>query len=178
MKMGTPRKQSSPFQRRPVPQQNRPPSFQRPYNPRNRTSSPSRSPGSALGAIAGIIIIMAFFLPWVRACGTELTGYDIATNSNGMVEEAWQYWLVPASGLILIILFAFLRTRTFGMKVSLGVARIIIGLLGFLPVLNVWRNVQDSGGVMEVLYGGWILVSGFALIFLSFIVDLFPIGDN
>jgi len=64
------------------------------------------------------------------------------------------------------------------MKVSLGVARIIIGLLGFLPVLNVWRNVQDSRGVMEVLYGGWILVSGFASIFLSFIVDLFPIGDD
>ena len=164
MKPGTSRKQ--------------PPSFQGRHTLQNRASSTSHSPGSALGAIAGIIIIVAFFLPWIRACGTELTGYDIATNSNGMVEEAWQYWLIPASGLILVILFTLLRTRTFGTKVSLGVARIIIGLLGFLPVLNVWRNVQDSGGVMEVLYGGWILVSGFALVFLSFIVDLLPIGDD
>ena len=178
MKPGTTRKQPPSFQNRPVPQRNRPPSFQGRHTLQNRAPSPSRSPGSALGAIAGIVIIVAFFLPWIRACGTELTGYNIATNSNGMVEEAWQYWLVPASGLILVILFALLRTRTFGMKVSLGVARIIIGLLGFLPVLNVWRNVQDSRGVMEVLYGGWILVSGFALIFLSFIVDLFPIGDD
>ena len=134
--------------------------------------------GSSLGAVAGAIIIMAFFLPWVQACGTEMTGYDLATNSSGLVEEAWQYWLVPATGVLLVIFFALFKTHGFGSKVGLGIGRLVVGLLGFLPVLNVWRNVQQKNGAMEVLYGGWILIIGFTLVFLSFVLDIIPFGDD
>ena len=47
-----------------------------------------QSSGARLGIVAGIVIVVAFFLPWVRACGTEMTGYEIATNQQGNVEDS------------------------------------------------------------------------------------------
>ena len=57
----------------------------------------------------------------VQACGTEMRGYDIATNTAGLVAEAWQYWMVSAAGVLLITLFALVKNRSFGSKVGLGV---------------------------------------------------------
>ena len=54
--------------------------------------SNQQSNGSKLGAIAGLVIAIAFFLPSVRSCGVDLSGYDLATNRTGMVEESWIYW--------------------------------------------------------------------------------------
>lgn len=139
----------------------------------------SRSVGSKLGAIAGLVILAGFFLPWVKACNRELTGYDIATNSTGMVEDAEFYWLTLAAGAFCLLIFAVLRTDTARNRIVAAVLRLSAGLIGFLPLLNIWYNVEQKGGMMEVLYGAWIVVSGYVGIALSFFVDLVvPSGSD
>jgi hypothetical protein len=138
----------------------------------------NRSGGSKLSAIASVVIIIAFFLPWARACNTELTGYDIATNSTGQVEEAWMYWLTFLAPVFCLVLFAFARNTDAASRIGTAVARLIAGIIGFFPLLNIWYNVQQKGGAMEVLYGGWATVAGYVGIALSFFVDLFTNSDN
>jgi hypothetical protein len=132
--------------------------------------------GSKFGTIAAIVITIAFFLPWIRACGTELSGYDIATNKTGMVEEAWMYWGTLLAGLICIALFFLLRTDSRRQKIWTGIIRLVVSLLGFFPLLNVWLNVRERGGAMEILYGGWIIGLGYLGIFISSIIDFLDFG--
>jgi len=138
----------------------------------------NRSSGSKLGAISGLVIVVAFFLPWVKACNRELTGYDIATNSTGQVEDAWIYWLTLLTGAFCLLLLLLVRTDSVRARTSAAVARLVAGLVGFLPLLNIWYNVEQRGGAMEILYGGWVTVSGYAGIALSFFVDLFGPSDK
>lgn len=132
----------------------------------------NRSTGSKLSALASVVIIVAFFLPWVRACSAELSGYDIATNSTGTVEEAWMYWLTLLAPIFCLVLFFFFKNSGKGDKKGEAAARLVAGLIGFLPLLNIWYNVQQKGGAMEVLYGGWITVLGYAGLILSSFLDL------
>ena len=131
-----------------------------------------KSIGSKLGAISGVILMIAFFLPWLKACNQELTGYDIATNSTGQIEDSWVYWLVFISG-VMCFLFLFLRTNRSGARIGAAFARLIVGLMGFLPVLNIWYNIKQRGAAMEILYGGWVVLSGYIGVALSFFVDLY-----
>lgn len=132
-----------------------------------------RSGGSKLGAISSILILVAFFLPWVRACNSELTGYDIATNSTGQIEDAWVYWLTVIVPVFCLMLFFFVKNTSAASRIGTAIARLVAGLLGFLPLMNIWYNVQQKGGAMEILYGGWIILVGYIGIALSFFVDLF-----
>jgi hypothetical protein len=133
----------------------------------------NRSGGSKLSAISGVVIVVAFVMPWVRACGQDLTGYDIATNSPGTIQDAWVYWLVPAVGLLCIALTWLVSTNTTGSRVGVAFARLAAGLIGFLPIVNIWYSVKQNPASLEILYGGWIAVSGFVGIALSFFIDLF-----
>ena len=132
------------------------------------------SQGSKLGAIAGIVIMIAFFLPWVRACNTELSGYQLATGDTGRVrvEEPGVYWLALAAGLICVGMFFLLRTDTAQSRIRAAVARLGVGLVGFLPLLNVWMNVKEQEERVEILYGGWLTGLGFLGVLVSFLIDL------
>lgn len=129
------------------------------------------SPGNKLSGAAGALISSAFFLPWVRACGSELTGYDLATNRPGSVEDPWIYWLVPIGG-IACLLIAFLL-RGMALRLPTAIIRLVIALVGFLPLLNVWYNSQRQGADIELLYGSWLTAAGYFAIFISFFVDVF-----
>lgn len=134
--------------------------------------SEQQSKGSKLGTISGVIITIAFFLPWVRSCNTELSGYAIATNRNGFVEDSWVYWGALLAGLLCIAFFFLIKTNTSSNRIKGAVARLVVGLIGFLPILNIWYNVKQKGGAMEVLYGGWLIVLGYLGVFVSFFIDL------
>lgn len=133
----------------------------------------NRSRGSKLSAIASIIIIIAFFLPWVKACNQDLTGYEIATNSTGQVEDTSVYWLTLLVPIFCLTLFFFVKNTGSANRIGTAIARLVAGLIGFLPLLNIWYNVQQNRGNMEILYGGWLIVSGYVGIILSFFVDLY-----
>lgn len=134
--------------------------------------------GSKLSAVASAFILIAFFLPWVRACNMELTGYDIATNSTGQVEDAWVYWLTLLAPLLCLVLFAFVKNTNLASRIGTAVVRLVTAIIGFFPLLNIWYNAQQKGGTMEILYGGWMTVAGYAGIALSFFVDLFAPNDK
>jgi drug/metabolite transporter (DMT)-like permease len=140
--------------------------------------SNQRSSGSKLSAIAGVVIIIAFFLPWVRACGTDFSGLDLATNDTGQVEDPGQYWLALLSGLVCVALFFTLKTRTRRQRVRAAVTRLVVGAIGFLPLLNVWYNVKERGESLELLYGGWITLLGFIGIGISSLMDLMGRADQ
>lgn len=131
--------------------------------------SDQRSAGSKLGGLAGAIIIIAFFLPWIRACGTEATGYDLATNNASpiIVEDAWVYWLTLMAGVVCILLFLFVPTVSRSNCVSTAAIRLAVGAVGFLPLLNIWHNVQQRGDAIEILYGGWLVVAAYLGVFFS-----------
>lgn len=133
----------------------------------------NRSSGSKLSSIASVAILIAFFLPWVRACNREMTGYDIATNRTGQVEDAWVYWLTLIAPIFCLALFAFVKNSNAASRIGAAVARLVAGIIGFFPLLNIWYNAQQKGSAMEILYGGWITVAGYAGIALSFFIDLF-----
>lgn len=131
-----------------------------------------RSKGSKLGAMASAVIIIAFFLPWVRACNRELSGFEIATNSEVHVEGAWFYWLALAAPILCLILF--FRKTDAAHRIGVAVTRLVAALIGFLPLLNIWYNAQQRGGALDILYGGWMTISGYAGLALSFFLDLSP----
>lgn len=133
----------------------------------------NRSGGSKLSSIASAVIVIAFFLPWVRSCNRELTGYDIATNSTGQIEDAWVYWLTLIAPLFCLMLFVLIKKSNAASRIGVAVARLVAGIIGFFPLLNIWYNAQQKGGTMEILYGGWLTVAGYAGIMLSFFIDLF-----
>lgn len=129
-----------------------------------------RSSGSWLGGFSGFFVVIMFFLPWVRACGSDYSGYDLATSSR--VEEPWFYWLTLAAGIIVIALFLFVNTSDTRTRLRVAVLRLGVALLGFLPLVNIWYNVQERGSALEILYGGWATAAGYLGMFLSFFVDL------
>ena len=98
--------------------------------------------------ITGLILVVGFFLPWVKACGADFTGLDIATNKYGNVEGAQLYWLVLIAALIAIgvVGFELLLRRASIMSLIVGLASSVIS---GLPLLAIWANVAERKGVME-----------------------------
>lgn len=138
----------------------------------------NQSSGSKLGAISGAVITVAFFMPWVQACGQQISGYDLASDTSGQIENAAVYWLPLVAGLLCVALYFLLRTNTGGARLGAAVIRLLAGIVGFFPVLNIWNNVRELRDAVEVLPGGWIIAVGYAGVFLSFLVDLFGGSDE
>ncbi|MEW5987691.1 MAG: hypothetical protein AB1791_13745 [Chloroflexota bacterium] len=133
-----------------------------------------QSIGSKLGALSGLIITIAFFLPGLRACNTELSGYDLATGNTApmIVEDPWLYWATPLAGLFCIVLLFLVRTDRSHLRIPTAAARLVAGIVGTVPLLNIWYNVEERGVDIEILPGGWLEVLGAVGILLSFVVDL------
>ena len=114
------------------------------------------------------MIIFAFFLPWVRACGYDLSGYDLATHD--IVEDAWVYWLTLISAIVCLVLSYTVDSADVATRIKAAVARLVAGLVGFLPILNIWYNIQQ--GPDEILFGGWLTSLGYLGVFASFFMDV------
>ncbi len=127
--------------------------------------------GSKLGAIAGAVITVAFFMPWVRACGIEPTGYEIASNQVRGVEDAWVYWLILLGGLACIVLFFWMKPTHEQIRRRAARLRLAAGIIGFIPVLNIWANIRHQEGKLDVLYGFWLITLGYIGVIWSFFID-------
>lgn len=118
------------------------------------------------------MIVIAFFLPWVESC-QALTGYDLATNQTGQVQSPGIYWLVPLVGIVCVVLFLFLGSDAIPSRVVSALIRLVAGVIGALPLYNLWLNVNRRHGALSFLYGWWIVVVGFVGVFLSSLLDFF-----
>lgn len=144
------------------------------------TTHPTASPaakGRGLGMVASLVVLVAFFLPWVQACGVEMSGYDIASDQSGFISNNWVYWLTLLAGLgclLLSLASTELKTAAWG--------RLILAGLGALPLLNIMGNLSRLAGgqanqaaqaIFETIrIGGWLTLAGLAGIIVSAMMDM------
>lgn len=146
-----------------------------PTAPTTEQARGEQSSGSKLGAIAGLLITVGFFLPWVRACtGIELSGYDLAADSKHLgIQDSWVYWATLLAGLVCMSLFFLKRTDHKAARLEAAWTRLVVGVIGALPIISLWYKVQKEGeGLLELLGGGWITLGGYLGIVVSFFMDI------
>lgn len=135
-----------------------------------------RSSGSKLGTIAGLILVLGFFLPWVRACEQDVNGYALAT-SDGFLENPWLIWMTVVVGGFCVLLYFFARSDTAQARTRVALARLIAALLGLWSLLDAWSLLRRAGGGLgDLLFGGWLLVLGYIGLLASAVMDFTASG--
>jgi hypothetical protein len=100
--------------------------------------------------------MVAFFLPWYSACGTDVTGAQIGSNSRQYSDgdSSWiVLWGVPACGALICLL---------ALKTSGGRAKLtfLLSVIGAGLVLLSFAAIKDHS-VVKVKYGFWLEFAGF-----------------
>ena len=139
-----------------------------PTTPGNQPST-----GTKWSVWASLLVILAFFLPWVRACNADLSGLGLATNKIGNVEDPGAFWITLLAGLFCLALAVFSRPENRAGRTRNAWIRLFVGALGALPPLTILWNVLQRRGIFELLYGWWITGAGLAGILISAALDLF-----
>jgi hypothetical protein len=107
--------------------------------------------------IGGLLVVLCFFLPWVRACGVNVTGLQLASD-NEIGDST--YWLVLICGIAIAGSFYFAR------NISKFIA--ILGSIAGLALL-IWKIIvplskgesQEVGISLQI--GGIGTILGFLL---------------
>ena len=142
----------------------------------------NKSRGSKLGAIAGVFLTFGFFMPWLRACGTSVSGYDLATSE--FVDYGPQFWGVALTGLLYIALLWFLRSENAGGRLLAGLIRLGAGVLSILPIARFLNDIDffDYLGNSDILQavqpGGWSVLIGYLGAGASVLIDLVAPGTT
>lgn len=111
--------------------------------------------------LGGLIIIVCFFLPWIRACDTNITGLQLATDED-MGDPI--IWLILIIGIVILVGF-------FALKEKSRILTIISSVAGFAILL--WKIfVPISRGEMRelglsILAGGYGTILGLILALLG-----------
>jgi hypothetical protein len=131
----------------------------------------NQSKGSKVGMISGIVILIAFFLPWVRACGRDLSGYDLASDPT--IDGHAFYWVAFLGGAACVALYFLIKTDNAQSRMQAARARLIVAIIGALPVLNVALNLtkEEVRGLVEITLGGYLIALGYLAAIASFFVD-------
>lgn len=154
-------------------------------NSKTVTAHPPTGPGAyggGLGMIASLVVLVAFFLPWIQACGVEMSGYDIASSQSGYIAYNWIYWLTLLAGLGCLLL-SLASTGLAGNELKTAAwGRFILAGVGALPLLNIMGNLSRmSGGqanqaaqaILETIrIGGWLTLAGLVGIIVSAMMDM------
>ncbi len=154
--------------------------------------SSQHGPGKSLREIisgpAAVIVLLAFFMPWITiSCnsgfgGVEETfsGYDLTQDqSNDDVEEEGDValWLIPIAALVVLGAFATRFNGQIEEKLA-GLVYIIAGGIGlaiqFLKYLALRSDMQDAEeavgeGMVELSYkyGWWLTALGLIAIIVA-----------
>lgn len=109
--------------------------------------------------IGGLIIIVCFFLPWVRACGIDVSGMQLSSDKD--IGDP-SIWLILICGIAIVSGYFFIQHKT---KV-IAIVSSIVGLF-----LLIWKIIVpfSKGEAREV--GLSIQIGGIGTI-LGFILSL------
>lgn len=106
-----------------------------------------------------LLILIGFFLPWVRACGFEVSGLDLATNKTKGVDWPWIYWAtLIAAGISLAIATSRPESQRQVTK-NLWLKLILVGL-GAIPPLIILKYTLENKDTFKLLYGWWVVMTG------------------
>jgi hypothetical protein len=121
--------------------------------------------------ISGIVILVGFFLPWVDACGRQLSGYDLANEP--LMDNHSLYWLVFLGGAACVALYFAFRGTDATSVARASTARLIASLIGVAPIVNLAVNLSsnENPGLVTVMYGGVVVALGYIGAIVSFFVD-------
>jgi hypothetical protein len=105
----------------------------------------------------GIIILVCFFLPWVRACDIDISGLQLATDKD-MGDPI--LWLIPVAGIAILGSYFLLRNKAEIIGIIASVAGLLILLWKILvPVSK--GELQELGARIQI--GGIGTILGFIL---------------
>lgn len=131
-----------------------------------------QSNGIKLSGLAGILIVLGFFMPWFKSCGVEASGYDLATNFTGMDDASWIYWASLIGGLVCISMFFFVKSNNAEQLSTSAITRIGAGFFGILPILLTFLGLLKHHDVDKMKIGGWFTLIGYIGVFTSSAMDL------
>ncbi len=135
-----------------------------------------KSSGSKVGTAAGLILVFAFFLPWVKACGEPVSGYRL-TTSDGLLESPGLLWLIVVAGLFCVALPFVARSDTRPARIRIGLARLAATVVALWSVYQPYELMRRAGGSAEnLLAGGWLLILGYLGLLASSAMDIFASG--
>jgi hypothetical protein len=122
----------------------------------NRTSSAQGVSAKVSPAVIGCsILVISFFLPWVKIFGEDVPGYKISQLSSD-----WQWlWAIPIMSGLAVFLGLTGKKNT-------AVAQIA----GALPLIGLAIGIYRLGRdlIPALLFGGWCaLLCGFFLIVVA-----------
>ena len=125
----------------------------------------TRRLGSNLSLFGALVVLIGFFLPWVRACGTEMSGWDLATNRYGNVETAPLFFLTPVCALVVLVLVASERRRPRSGR-TVPVVNSILSVIGSYSICAIVVNVVDNRPI-DLLLGFWGILAGLMSMFVG-----------
>jgi H+/Cl- antiporter ClcA len=115
---------------------------------------------SRVALIGGLIIVVCFFLPWTKACGVKVSGFELARDS--MFGDP-VFWVVLASGLLIAggILLAKRPTIVVILSTIAGAFVLLFKLI--VPLLRGQGRELD----MSLEIGGYGTILGYILAFIG-----------
>jgi len=105
----------------------------------------------------GIIILVCFFLPWVRACDIDISGLQLATDKD-MGDPI--IWLIPIAGIAILGSYFLLKKKSGIIGIVASVASLLI-LLWKIVVPVSKGELQEVGARIQI--GGIGTILGFIL---------------
>lgn len=99
-------------------------------------------------AVPGILLVVAFFLPWLHIAGVfGASGYDIATSGGPMTH--YLYWLVPVLGALLAA--TALADSSSARSVALLVGGLVVGTVLYY---------MGKMALFGMSWGMWMIIAG------------------
>ncbi len=115
---------------------------------------------SRLALIGGLILVVCFFLPWTKACGVKMSGYELARDS---VFGDPVFWVVLASGLLITGGVLLARRPTVVVILSTLAGAFVLLFKLIVPLLRGQGREVD----LSLDVGGYGTIVGYILAFIG-----------
>ena len=115
--------------------------------------------GTRLSVLGALVILVAFFLPWVRACGAPMSGWQLATDP--MIQGKEQFYLTPMAAVLALLFIGWAMSRSAVVRGQVGRIVFLLATVAVLPALDLLYSAYTRGrGILEPMYGLWLTLTG------------------
>jgi len=127
--------------------------------------------GTRVGMIGALVVLVCFFLPWVRSCGGDQSGLDLATSPY--VEGNLLFFLTPLTALLVLGLLGWANNRGLFVRMQAGRISLVLTAPGLVPVLDLFFMAYTRAeGLLQPLYGLWATLVSQLMMLAGAVVDM------